>query len=188
MKSHPASDFVAVYNPVLRILHWLMAALIFTALGLGVCSTQLPRNEFRSEVLFFHKSIGVTVLALIALRIMVRVVVGAPPYAQPLGRFTGAAAGAGHLALYALMIALPLTGYLTTSAGGHEAPFFGLFALPNPVPTNRFLDEAASQAHFVFACAIAGVLALHLAAVFWHARVKRDTVLTRMWPRFRSAR
>lgn len=188
MKSFPASDFVAVYNPALRAIHWLMAALIFIALGLGVWSTQLPRNEFRSEVLFFHKSIGVTLLALIAFRIAVRVATGAPPHARPLGRLVAAGAKAGHLALYALMIVLPVTGYLTSTAGGNGVSYFGLFALPNLVSKDQALRRAASQAHYVFACAIAVVLALHLAAVFWHARVKRDSVLTRMWPRFRPAR
>ena len=67
-------------------------------------------------------------------------------------------------------------------------PFFGLFTLPDLVPKDQALRAAASQGHYLFACAIAIVLTLHLAAVFWHARVKRDTVLTRMWPRFRPAR
>ncbi len=183
MKAFPPPRIVEVYSPALRVLHWLMAALIFTALGLGVWATQLPRGRLLSEVLFVHKSFGVTVLALIVLRVAVRLVVGAPAYAERLGRLTHAASKAGHLALYALMIAMPVTGYLTSSAGGHEVSFFGLFDLPNLVGKNEALDAAASQAHFVFAWAIGILLALHLAAVFWHARAKRDTVLTRMWPR-----
>ncbi len=176
---------VPVYNPGLRLLHWLMAALIFIALALGVWASLLPRDDFRSGVLFVHKSIGLTVFALVALRIVWRLVVGAPEYAEPLGWLTHSAARAGHLALYALMIAMPVSGYLTTAAGGHDVPWFGLFSVPSLVGKNKFLDQAASQAHFVFAWAIAIVLALHLAAVVWHARIKRDTVLTRMWPRYR---
>ena len=182
MKAFPPPRVVEVYGPVLRTIHWLMAALIFVALALGVWATQLPRGETRSEVLFVHKSLGVTVLALVILRIIWRVKAGAPAYAEPLGRLTHAAASAGHLALYALMIALPVSGYLTSSAGGKEVSFFGLFSLPNLVGANKALDQAASQAHFVFAWLIGVTLALHLAAVVWHARVKRDTVLTRMWP------
>ena len=184
MKAFPPPRVVAVYNPVLRTIHWLMAALIFAALPLGVWASQLPRGETRSEVLFVHKSFGVTVLALVVLRIVVRVIVGAPAYAEPLGRLVHAAARAGHLALYALMVALPVTGYLSSSAGGHEVSFFGLFSLPNLVGENKALDHAAGQAHYLFAWMIGVTLALHLAAVVWHARVKRDTVLTRMWPGF----
>jgi cytochrome b561 len=135
-------------------------------------------------VLFVHKSFGITVLALVVLRIVIRLIVGAPAYVRPLGRLVHGAAGAGHLALYALMIAMPVSGYLSSVAGGHGVSFFGLFDLPNLVPENKALDDAASQAHFVFAWALGVTLGLHLAAVVWHARVKRDEVLTRMWPRF----
>ncbi len=182
MQMFPPPHPVEVYNPALRILHWLMALVIFGALGLGVWATQLPRGDLRSEVLFFHKSLGVAVLGLIVLRVLVRLAVGAPAYAAPLGRLVAAAAGSAHLLLYFLMIAMPVSGYVTSSAGGHEVSFFGLFTLPNIVPRDKPLDEAASQAHFVFAWTIGIVLVLHLAAVVWHARVKRDTVFARMWP------
>ena len=182
MQMFPPPRPVEVYNPALRTLHWLMALLIFGALGLGVWAALLPRGDLRSEVLFVHKSLGVTALALILLRVVVRLAVGAPAYAVPLGRFVAAAAGSAHLLLYFLMIAMPVSGYVTSSAGGHDVSFFGLFTLPNIVPRDKALDEAASQAHFVFAWAIGIVLALHLTAVVWHARVKRDTVFARMWP------
>ena len=154
MKAFPPPRAAGVYNPTLRTLHWLMTLVIFVALGLGVWATQLPRGDLRSEVLFVHKSLGVAALALVVLRIAVRFAAGAPAYAVPLGRLVHAAAGAEQLALYALMIALPVSGYLTSSAGGHEVSFFGLFTLPNLVPSDKALDEAAGQAHFVLSWAI----------------------------------
>jgi cytochrome b561 len=187
MKAFPPPRGVQIYNPGLRALHWLMAALIFVALPLGVWASLLPRGEQRSEVLLIHKSIGVTVLGLVALRIVWRIITGAPAYAEPLGRLTHAAARAGHLALYALMIAMPVSGYLTSTAGGNAVSWFGLFTLPRVVGKDKFLDEAASWAHLVFAWVIAFVLAAHLGAVVWHAVIKRDSVLTRMWPSYRPA-
>ena len=184
MKAFPPPGVVA-YDPGLRALHWLMAVLIFVALPLGVWASLLPRGQMRSEVLFFHKSIGVTVLGLIALRIVWRLIAGAPEYVEPLGRLTHAAARAGHLALYALMIAMPVSGYLTSTAGGHEVSWFGLFSLPSLVGKDKFLDETTSWAHLVFAWAIAIVLTGHLGAVVWHAGIKHDSVLTRMWPSYR---
>jgi cytochrome b561 len=182
MQMSPPPRAVEPYNPVLRTLHWLMSAVIFIALGLGVWAAQLPRGDLRSEVLFVHKSFGILALALVVIRVLIRLGVGAPAYAVSLKRLVAAAAGSAHLLLYALMIAMPVSGYVTSTAGGHEAPFFGLFTLPSVVPRDKALDEAASQAHFVFTWAIGFLLALHLAAVFWHVRVKRDTVLARMWP------
>ncbi len=187
MKAFPPPRGVQVYNPGLRALHWLMAALIFVALALGVWASQLPHHELRSEVLFIHKSIGMTVLYLVALRIVWRMIVGAPAYAETLGRLTHAAAHAAHMTLYALMIAMPVAGYMTSGAGKHDIPWFGLFNFPNLMPANKALEDGAAEAHYLIAWAIAIVLALHLGAVVWHAGVKRDAVLTRMWPSYRPA-
>ena len=176
----------AVYHPGLRLLHWLMAALIFVALPLGVWAAETPRGPQRSEILFFHKSIGMTVLALVALRIVWRLVVGAPAYAEPLGRLTHAAARSAHVGLYALMIAMPVSGYLSSNGAGTVVSWFGLFSFPHLFPKNDALRIAAGEAHFVFAWLIAFVLAAHLGAAVWHAAIRRDTVLTRMWPGFRA--
>jgi cytochrome b561 len=187
MKAFPPPRAIGVYDPGLRAIHWLMAALIFIALPLGVWASLLPRGAFRSEVLFFHKSIGVTVFGLVVLRIIWRLVAGAPDYAEPLGRAIHAASRAGHLALYALMIAMPVSGYLTSTASGSPLPWFGLFTLPRLVGKDKSLAEATSWAHYVLAWTIAFVLAAHLGAVVWHAAIKRDTILTRMWPGYRPA-
>jgi cytochrome b561 len=188
MKVHPPPRAVAAYDPGLRTIHWLMAALIFVALLLGVWASLLPSGSgTRIEVLFFHKSIGATVLGLIALGIVWSLIVGAPPYAEPLGKGIQVASRAGHLALYALMIAMPVNGYLGSTAGGRPVSWFGLFELPKLVAKDRSVAGAAGWAHLVFAWMLAFVLAAHISAVVWHAMIKRDFVLTRMWPSFRPA-
>ena len=186
MKAFPTRRPVQVYNPGLRALHWLMAALIFVALPLGIWASQLPSGRQRSEILFFHKSIGMTVLGLVALRIVWRLILGAPAYAEPLGRLIYAAARCGHFTLYALMIAIPVSGYVGSAAGGHAAYWFGVFTFPNVLPKDKAVAEAAREAHYIFAWALAFVLAAHLGAVAWHAGVRRDTILTRMWPASRT--
>jgi len=187
MKVFPPPRPPAVHNPGLRLLHWLMAALIFVALPLGVWAAETPRGPQRSEILFVHKSIGMTVLGLVALRVVWRLAAGAPAYAEPLGRLTHAAAQVGHIALYVLMIALPVSGYLSSNGAGTVVPWFGLFSFPHLLSKNDALRVAAGEAHYVFAWTIAFVLAAHLGAVVWHAAIKRDSVLTRMLPGYRPA-
>jgi cytochrome b561 len=173
----------ARYDATLRILHWAMAAIIFAAIALGVAAAFLPRGVSpRVEILTVHKSLGMTALILIVLRVAWRLYVGAPPYAAALGAFSRLGAHAGHVALYALMIALPVTGYVNSVAGGHPAPWFGLFEFPALVGKNEALAHRASFAHYWLAWTIGAVLALHLAAVAWHVWVKRDDVFARMWP------
>ncbi len=92
------------------------------------------------------------------------------------------------MALYALMIAMPVTGYMTSGAGKHDIPWFGLFNFPNLMPARQGArGRGRLRRTIVFAWAIAVVLALHLGAVVWHAGVRRDTILTRMWPGYRPA-
>jgi cytochrome b561 len=171
------------YDATLRFLHWAMAAIILTAIALGVVAALLPRGVSpRVELLTIHKSLGMTALGLIVLRVVWRLFVGAPPYSAALGVLNRLGAHAAHLALYAPMIAMPVTGYVNSVAGGHDAPWFGLFEFPAVVDRNEALAHRAGFAHYGLAWAIGAVLALHIAAAAWHAWVKRDDVFARMGP------
>jgi len=170
------------WSPALRWLHWGVALLIFAAIALGVAAINMPRTPLRSEVLNLHKSIGITVLGLAALRIVVRLAVAAPRYVPPLDTFARIASKLGHLALYALMIGLPLSGYVYSSAGNHPFDWFGLFPVPMEVPRDDALGKLASEIHYIFAWGIGAMLVVHIGAAVWHWRVRKDNVLARMWP------
>ncbi len=171
------------YDRVQRALHWLMAAIILAAVLIGLyCSFQVPGTPVRRALLEVHKSLGMTALVLVVIRIAYRLAVGAPPYDQPLGRLTHLGASGGHLALYALMVAMPLTGYLFSSAGGYSLPWFGLFQWPRLVSGYKALAELGQYLHGWGAYFIYAVLSLHIAAVIWHHFVKKDEVLSRMLP------
>lgn len=179
--SAPASG----YSSAQRGFHWLMAVLIFGALALGIWTTQLPRGELRSDVLFIHKSIGVAVLGLVVLRFVVRLIAGHPAYREKLDRLSAIGSKVAHGLLYLLMLLMPLSGYMLSSAGGREIPFFGLFTVPSLAPQDKALAEGAANAHLVLAWAIGVLVALHVVAAFWHFFVKRDEVMSRMWPAWR---
>jgi len=177
------------YSAPLRTLHWLMAAIIFAALALGVWAVYLkPGTPLRVDLLTVHKSLGVTALALIVLRIVVRLATRAPAYRPPLSRLNRIAAAAAHGLLYVVMVTLPLSGYVHSSAGGHSFNWFGLFRVPDLVAPNKQTDAGSGQAHHFFAWVIAALLAAHVLAALWHGFVRRDGVLQRMWPGFGAAR
>jgi cytochrome b561 len=175
------STLGARYDATLRIFHWAMAAIILSAMAFGVTASLMPRAWPRPELLMIHKSLGMTALVLIVLRVVWRLFVGAPPYSAALGALSRLGAHAIHIALYALMIAMPFSGYLDSVAGGHEAPWFGLFEFPALVGKDEALAHRAGFVHYWFAWTIGAVLALHLAAAAWHAWVKRDDIFDRMW-------
>ena len=169
------------FDRVQRWLHWSMAVLIFTAIGLGVASAYLPVGQQpRKGLLEIHKSIGFTIFALAMFRLAWRLRFGEPPYQRPLGRLTHLASRAGHGLLYGMMIYMPLTGYLFSAAGGYSLPWFGLFQWPRLLPKSTGVTDWGQMLHDGGAWVVVAVLALHLAAVAWHQWIKRDEVLGRM--------
>lgn len=174
------------YDRLQRMFHWSMAAIIIVALLIGIyCAFQTPGTPVRRYLLEWHKSLGLTALVLIVLRIAYRLATTAPPYAERMGRLNHAAASAAHLALYGLMMFMPLTGYWFSAAGGYSLPFFWLFQWPRVLPVDKASTPVPETLHLYGAWAISIVVGLHIAAVLWHQLVKRDSVLHRMLPRAR---
>ncbi len=171
------------YSPGLRALHWLMAAIIVVAIGIGFyCSYLTPGTQPRRFLLEIHKSLGMTAFFLLFVRLILRLKSPVPADRNPLGRLAKAAAHSAHGLLYALMIAMPVTGYLFSAAGNYQLPWFGLFQWPRLVPLDKELAKLGQALHGWGADILYIVLALHIAAVVWHRFVLKDGVLERMWP------
>jgi len=171
------------YDRVQRIFHWSMAAMILAAITLGIWAFYLERgSELKGSLLFIHKSLGLSVLILVMARLSYRLTIGKPPYKQPLHTFNRVGSSAAHLLLYALMILMPISGYVFTGAAGRPLPFFGLFEWPSFVPKDKILSQLAGVFHYWGAWIICSVLALHVLAVAWHSWVKKDGVFARMLP------
>ncbi len=169
------------YRPSQRILHWLMAIVIISALVIGLyCSYLTPGVAVRRALLDVHKSLGMTALVLIAIRLPLRLSLGEPAYRRPLGGLNRHAARAAHILLYALMILMPLAGYTTSAAGGHDLPWFGLFQWPNLLPLDKGLERTAAGIHEYGAYCLYAVVSLHILAALWHHFFRRDEVLRRM--------
>src|SRR5262245_20962438 len=103
------------YDRVQRAFHWSMAAIIFVAITLGIWALYLERgSELKGSLLFVHKSLGLTILILVMARLVYRLAVGKPRYREPLHRFNQVGSKAAHFLLYALMILMPISGYVFT--------------------------------------------------------------------------
>lgn len=177
-----AASYPPRHSAALRTLHWTIAVLIFAAIAIGVYAIYLPRSPFRVELMEIHKSLGLTVLALAVVRVLVRLAAAAPPYIPKLGVLTRYASKAAHLALYALMLAMPISGYVHSSAGQHAFRWFGLFPVPMLIGEEPQIDRSTGAAHYLFAWTLGAVLTLHILAALWHLIVKKDNVFARMWP------
>jgi cytochrome b561 len=169
------------YRGLQRVLHWTMAIVIICALAIGLyCSYLTPGLPERQFLLDIHKSLGMTALVLIVLRIPTRATYGEPAWREKPSWLAKAAAHAAHMVLYLLMVLMPVTGYITSGAGGHDLPWFGLFNWPNLMPADHGLSRLAAAIHHYGAYCFFAILGLHLLAVAWHRLIKKDDVLARM--------
>ncbi|WP_248919600.1 cytochrome b [Pseudomonas entomophila] len=165
------------FHPLARLLHWLMAALILAMLFIGAAMVGdlSPRHPLLVEL---HKATGLALLALVLLRIALRLALPHPPLPRDLPATQRLAAGASHLLLYTLMLAMPLLGWAMLSAGGYPRPL----QLPAIAPHDLRLYAVLRQAHGWAGYLLFATLLLHLGAALMHALVHRDGVLRSMWP------
>jgi cytochrome b561 len=171
------------YDARLRLIHWASAVLFIAAMLIGFyCGLQAPGTSPRRELLEVHKSLGVTLFFLAILRIMVRAATTAPPQPASFGPLVRLAARLNHWALYAVLFAMPITGYLFSSAGGYSLKFFWLFSWPRLISDSPSVAHAGEVSHDALAYLVYVAVALHLMATIWHVAVKRDATLSRMWP------
>lgn len=200
MAPHPSAP--SRYSLVAIFLHWGIAILILGQIGAGLWMVEAIHESKTRDLAFsvfqLHKSAGLTVLALSIVRLGWRLGHAAPPLPAGMKPWEKFAATAVHVAFYALMFAMPLSGWAYVSTGWSESferffsvptVWFGLFEIPH-LPfiaslgedARRSLGEAAIEAHEVLAYGAIGLIVLHVAAALKHHVIDRDSVLTHMLP------
>lgn len=168
------------WNGIARILHWLMAALILSQALVGWIGSDLERSPLKVDVLTAHKSLGITLLLLAALRLLWRWTHAVPPPPPGSKRWQIRASGLSHAALYLLMIALPLSGWLVASTSIVPWKLWWIIPWPAIASADQQLHEIAGELHEALVLGLVVILAVHAAAALWHHFVRRDDVLTRM--------
>ena len=162
-----------------RALHWLMAVLILAMLfiGIGMVSTVSPAY---ARLLSAHRSMGMAILVLVAIRLINRLTTRQPPLPADLPALQQLMAKASHYVLYALMFALPLVGWSMLSAGGYPIRVFGTVQLPAILPRNATLFSVLRESHTLLGFLLFAVFLAHLGAALFHALIRRDDVFESM--------
>ncbi len=169
------------YDLTAQALHWATAVAIIGAFVLIQVLDGMPKGPERSAMMGLHKSLGVLALALVVARAAWRHV-SAPPSSPAMPAWMEAASRWAHVALYALMLLVPLAGMVMSWSAGRPVAVFGLFTLPDLLPPNPAVKDAAGEVHEVLGNLILILAGLHAGAALFHQYVLKDGVLTRMLP------
>lgn len=168
------------YTFAMRLLHWIMAVLILGMIAMGWAMKEI-KGLPRSDLYMLHKSVGVALLALIALRIAARAATRIPALPATFPPSERKMAHLAHLLLYLGMVTVPLSGFVMSMAGGHGVKFFG-WPLPPLMETDKKLAGLAHEAHELLPYLLLGVVALHVLGALKHRFFDRPEhdVLPRM--------
>src|SRR5487761_1019362 len=170
------------WGSLAQLLHWLIVALIALQAALGLTGLMLPLGVQKLTVLARHKSIGITILGLAVLRLLWRWFNPTPPLPSNLKPHERFLAQFTHAALYVLLFAMPLTGWIMSSARGFPVSWFHVLQLPDLVRKSERLYDAMVTTHATLAIALGLTVLLHIAGALKHHFVLKDDTLRRMLP------
>jgi len=168
------------YSTPAIALHWLIALLIFLAFPLGVYMHELPLSPDKLKLYSYHKWIGVSVFLLVAIRLGWRLTHTPPALPDGIAAWQRRASAVVHGLLYLLMIAIPLSGWLMSSAKGFQTVWFGVLPLPDLIGKNRELGELLAEVHEALNFTLLALVILHVGAALKHHFIERQPFLQRM--------
>lgn len=166
------------YTSIAIVLHWSVSICFLSALALGIAKGYIPK-EYKSGLMFWHKSFGLSVLFFMVLRVIWRLSHRPPAYPGSMPEWMRKVANANHLALYIVALLMPVSGLLMSSAHGYASSFWGLFSIQLPVKS-KALSSLMNSTHYYTAWIVGGLLVLHIGAVLKHQFIDKDDILGRM--------
>ncbi len=172
----------AGYHPFARALHWITALLVLGLIGVGLWMVGLPLSMTKLLAYAWHKWIGLVVLLLTIVRLAWRWYAPEPPLPGTVKAWARKASAVSHGFLLVLLLAMPVSGWLMSSAGGVTVYWFGVLQMPDLVPRDRLTFEMLRTLHHKLAWILIAALVIHVLAVVHHDILRRDGIFARMWP------
>jgi cytochrome b561 len=184
--SIPLRNTESSYGLVSQVFHWLIVVLILFQYTWAWRIDQAEGIRVRLELVTQHKTIGMLVLILAVARLGWRLINRCPTLPATMARWERQAAHAGHAMLYALIVAVPLSGWLYSSAAGLGEYWWGPFSFPGLIGSSERLEEIFGLIHQVLAIGLGVLAVIHALAALRHHFFKGDDVLRRMLPLWRG--
>jgi len=170
------------YSNTAIALHWLIALLIFVAFPIGWYMSDLQLSPTKLQLFSYHKWLGITVLILAVVRVIWRATHIPPALPDSISRLQQIGSHVVHGFLYVLLFAVPISGWLMSSAKGFKTVLFGVLPLPDLIGKDKELGKLLEVVHQSLNYILLALVVLHIAALIKHRFIDRDDVLTRMLP------
>jgi cytochrome b561 len=170
------------YSPLSKWIHWITALCVLMIIPGGIMMTHMEEGPLQDQIFDLHRSFGVVVFMLAAVRVAARKAFGTPAPLESLTPLERRASVAVHHSLLALIFIMPLIGWLMTSAYRVDVSVFGLFTLPHLMPKSEPVYDALAALHGWLGYLMAALILSHIGAAIMHTFIKRDGVLQRMLP------
>ncbi len=183
----PLKNTANEWGSISKALHWLVVALILAMAWIGLTMGDLPNGPRKINIYALHKSIGLTILGLVALRVLWRLYAGAPSPVAGTPTWQQRIASVTHVLLYALLFAIPLSGWVLNSSAGYPLQWFKLVNLPAITGRNEGVHDAAEGAHELLFWVLVVLVLAHAGAALYHHLFQGDATLRRMLPGRRTA-
>jgi cytochrome b561 len=175
------------YTRTAIALHWLIALCVAGLLAAGFYMTGLKISPVKLQIYMLHKSLGLSVLALMLVRIVWRLTHTPPALPTFVPRWQRTVSAITHALLYVLLLAMPISGWLMNSASGFPTKLFSVLPLPQLIARDADTFVRWQTVHAYLAYCLLALVALHIIAALKHALIDRDGILRRMWPTRTSA-
>lgn len=175
------------YKPGAQAFHWVTALLIFIVVPVGLIFSEYKETPgSRDAYVSVHKTLGLVIFAIVIARIVYRLMNRPPALPGRMADWERLLSHASHWLLYAVLIVMPVSGYIMASASSHPISILGLFDFPQ-LPISKDVGENAEAIHIYFQWALYVLVILHIAATAFHLVARRDAILDRMLPRQANA-
>lgn len=168
------------YGFVAKLFHWFIAIAIIGLLIVGFNMSSMEASNQKWQLYFLHKSLGVTILILVVLRLTWRLTNTQPDLPFDLPLWQKAASKITHYLLYLLMLVMPLSGIMMSRYGGYEINVFNLFIIPPFAEKKPELGKLFYEIHEISAFILSGLICVHILAGLYHHFIRKDYVLSRM--------
>ena len=172
------------YGIVARMFHWFTVLIVAVMVPVGLIMTQEIERAWQDRLYVLHKGLGATFLLVIALRLAWRATHTPPHLPNTVSAWQKRAAHLTHGGLYLALVVLAVSGYVRVTTGGFPIEFFDALGIPPLFSKNKPVSDIASDVHDIAKSVLIVLILLHVAAATYHGIIRRDGIVSRMWPPF----